>query len=70
MSNKWMELLQVEMEIKQQVGQASQMKESSQKGREPVKPGSQTARSKIANGMVSNQEVGKLDNWEVVKWSG
>ena len=48
MSNKWMELQQVEMEIAQQVGQASQMKESSQKAREPDKPGSQTARSQIA----------------------
>ena len=33
MSNKWMEFQQVEMEIVQQVGQASQMKESSQKAR-------------------------------------
>ena len=48
MSNKWMELQQVEMEIAQQVGQASQMEESSQKAREPDKPGSQTARSQIA----------------------
>ena len=48
MSNKWMELQQVEMEIVQQVDQASQMKESSQKAREPDKPGSQTARSQIA----------------------
>ena len=48
MSNKWMELQQVEMEIAQQVGQASQMEESSQKAREPDKPGSQTARNQIA----------------------
>ena len=47
MSNKWMELEQVEMEIAQQVGQASQMKESSQKAREPDKRGSQTARSQL-----------------------
>ena len=48
LSNKWMELQQVEMEIVQQVGQASQMEESSRKAREPDKPGSQTARSQIA----------------------
>ena len=35
MSNRWMELQQVEMEIVQQVGQVSQMKEPSQKAREP-----------------------------------
>ena len=43
-----MELQQVEMEIAQQVGQASQMEESSQKAREPDKQGSQKARSQIA----------------------
>ena len=48
MSNKWMELQQVEMEIAQQVGKFSQMKESSQKAREPDKPGSQITRNQIA----------------------
>ena len=35
MSNKWMELQQVEMEIVQQVDPASQINESSQIAREP-----------------------------------
>ena len=47
-SNKWIELQQVKMEIAQEVDPASQIKESSQKAREPDKPGSQITRSQIA----------------------
>ena len=48
MSNKWMELQQVEMEIGQQVGQASNMKESSQKAREPDSQIARQPESQIA----------------------
>ena len=43
-----MEVQQVEIEIVQQVGKASQMEYSSQKARKPDKPGSQINRSQIA----------------------
>ena len=76
MSNRWrMVLQQVEMEIAQQVGPASQIDESSQIARQPD---SQIARQ--PDGLVhpGNQEGGmlegwkvarKLERWKVGKWS-